>query len=333
MAPVWFALEEHERGTCYTAKWHYDHAEQLGIEAKHLSGVRKNPSPFCVVCSETDRNRAGNRVIRFEHGAGFSFNGGGVSRHGGHPSYAGGRRQFNVVSFLSVNRWADARWREAYPDAHCAIVGSPKLDAWYPPPVKQRDVPPTVCISFHWDARVAPETRWALPHYKHAVRDLTERDDMQLIGHGHPKAGTLVKDYFIDAGIEWVEHFDEVVARTDLYCNDSSSTLYEFAALDRPVVVLNAPWFRREIHHGLRFWENSDVGIIVNEPDELLPGILAALKDPLAQKARRAQIMDEVFPYRGQSAQRAAEEIRKAPFTLPPRRRSPAARRRTAQIR
>ena len=57
--------------------------------------------------------------------------------------------------------------------------------------------------------------------------------------------------------------FDEVMERSTLYICDNSSTLYEFASTGRPVVVLNAPWFRRDIEHGLRFWEHADVGVSV----------------------------------------------------------------------
>ena len=45
-------------------------------------------------------------------------------------------------------------------------------------------------------------------------------------------------------GIEYVPDFDDVLRRADVYACDNSSTLYEFASTGRPVVVLNAPWYR-----------------------------------------------------------------------------------------
>jgi CDP-glycerol glycerophosphotransferase (TagB/SpsB family) len=111
-------------------------------------------------------------------------------------------------------------------------------------------------------------------------------------------------------GIEHVTLFDAVAARADLYVCDNSSTLYEFAALGRPVVVLNSPAYRRDLDLWPRFWRCADVGVQVDRPDDLEVAIHLALDDPPAIAARRRAVVDEVYPLLdGRAAQRSAEAI------------------------
>jgi len=50
---------------------------------------------------------------------------------------------------------------------------------------------------------------------------------------------------------------------------DNSSIMWEACALGIPVVVLNAPWYRRNQEFGLRFWEWADIGPQVEHPNEI----------------------------------------------------------------
>jgi hypothetical protein len=258
-----------------------------------------------VVSSYGDqRDTAPHPVIRFEHGAGFSFNG--DPKSAGHPSYAGGRRAERAIGFIVPNRWAADRWQTAYPHAEVRIVGCPKLDRLVrlPPPANPN---PVVAVSFHWPCKVAPETGTAVYEYVNELRRLTKRH--RIIGHAHPRLAARLAAWYRKAGIEPVATFEEVCARADLYCTDASSTLYEFAALDRPVVVLNSGHYRRDVNHGLRFWDHADVGIQVDRPADWLAAINLALTDPPAQAILRREAVAEVYPHIGQSSALAAQAI------------------------
>jgi CDP-glycerol glycerophosphotransferase (TagB/SpsB family) len=99
------------------------------------------------------------------------------------------------------------------------------------------------------------------------------------------------------------------MSRADLYVADNTSTLYEFAATDRPVVVLSPPFYRRETYHGLRFWDHIP-GIECSHTDHLEACIEEALIDtPSRKKQRRAAVEGAYGPQDGKATERAVEAI------------------------
>ncbi len=166
-----------------------------------------------------------------------------------------------------------------------------------------------VAISFHWHSRVVPETMGAFRYFRPGLRALARR--FKLLGHGHPRIIDRLAAEYRRLGIEVVRDFEDVLRRADLYAVDNSSTLFEFASTDRPVVVLNAPWFRRRVEHGLRFWRYADVGVECDHPRRLVPAVRRALADPSEQRIKRRVAINAVYPWRdGAAAQRAASAIR-----------------------
>jgi hypothetical protein len=71
-------------------------------------------------------------------------------------------------------------------------------------------------------------------------------------------------------------------------------------------VVLNSTAYRRDVHHGLRFWDAADVGIQVNRPQELAPAVERALAGDIAN---REHALDIVYAYRSGAAERAVAAI------------------------
>ena len=319
-APVWHALAPRLRGRFLVDERLVERAAGLGIAAEGLGArevrarsapprARPGDGPAAFVASIGDTKvgrRLGYRRFAFmEHGAGQAYIGqrGAMGRH---PSYAGGADREDTELFLVPNEYSAALWRAAYPDARVAVVGSPRLDSL---PARQPGPGPVVAISFHWPAFVAPEAGTALGYYLGALPDLARR--FRVIGHAHPKGdwpARMARSYR-RAGIEFVADFADVCRRADVYVCDNSSTLFEFAATGRPVVVLNCPQYRRNVSHGLRFWEAADVGIQVDRPGDLPAAIDTALADGPERRAARERALAIVYAHRSGAAERTAAEL------------------------
>lgn len=319
LAPIWHATDQH--GEFWVLPDMVTYAQSLVPTATAAPAYLKaQRGDFIGVASEIDRKRAiGHSLIRFEHGCGLSYAGDvsvplGAPRRAveaikTHQSYPGGRGHLNVKAFLQPNRYAADRWRQAYPNAAVEVIGTPKLDRWHNAPPKPRSAKPVVAVSFHVDINVAPETQSAFMWFKAVLPTVAKRSDIQLVAHCHPRARASIVPFYQEHGITFVQTFAEVMERADVYAVDNSSTLFEFASLDRPVVVINAPVYRRDVHHGLRFWEHADVGVQCDSPADLNKSIDKALIDPPEVAAARQSANDDCYPYRGHAGERAAEVI------------------------
>jgi glycosyltransferase involved in cell wall biosynthesis len=182
------------------------------------------------------------------------------------------------------------------------VVGSPRLDDL---PARQAGPSPVVALAWHWDLHLVPETLSALAWYRPALEGLARRFD--VIGTGHPRRQDLAALY-ARLGIAFVS-FEEVCRRADVLAFDNTSAGFEFAATGRPVVVLDAPWYRREVRHGLRFWEAADVGVRINRPEHLADALERALACAPADARAREEALERVYTYRHDAADRAAAAI------------------------
>jgi hypothetical protein len=199
--------------------------------------------------------------ILIEHGAGQSYG----SRL---PSYIGGcgREELAMVA-VPRNKLVQLSKR-FYPGIPHSAAGCPKLD-WY----VNKPHGSAVCISFHWHVTFCPEADYAFPEYRDKLKPLKalcESKGVELIGHCHPRAREVIYPLYRQLGIRIVENFYDVCKESQLYICDNSSTIFEFAALGRPVVMMNSKFYRRSANYGLRFWENTDVGVMVDRPEDLV---------------------------------------------------------------
>ena len=297
IAPIWLRLPNDIKGIFRTVPKHVPHAARLGIKAETTSPTTNHT----LVASWGDYKKTRGPIIYMEHGIGHTYS-------NGHPSYAGSLGRDRATLFLNQHVVTDSKNRSTYPKAEHAIIGIPKMDT-----VKQRGVQGSVvCISFHWDAKVAPESRSAFQHYERHIGDLTNLDGITILGHAHPRKGWQEKlePIFKQNGIRFIPTFAKVLDQADFYVIDNSSTGYEFAAAGRPVIHMNAPWYRRNVNHGIRFWDHIP-GPIVDTGPELLRTIPKFVHNYGDYEKQRLKVVKTLFPNLGHSTDVAVSVIKK----------------------
>lgn len=256
---------------------------------------------------------APSQLVYLEHGAGQSYDG--DPRGAGNGSYSGGAGLERVRLFLCPSERVADRWRAVY-RAPAEVVGCPKLDQWHraaswAPHHRAVNRAPTVAVTFHWECGLVPETRSAWSHYDRVLPQLAADPRWQLLGHGHPRLWGTIRRRWAQLGVAHTPELADVLDQADLLVGDNTSALYEFASTGRPVVVVNAPWYRRDVNHGLRFWDHPP-GLQVDDPRQLADTIERALADPPAARRIRAAAIAETYAATdGLAAERAATAITK----------------------
>lgn len=307
LAPVWEALSPDVRGAFVARESGAQlRAEELGI--LWSAPLELGPGRKTLVASSGDlieARRQGRRVALMEHGCGISY-GGDASYFGRvaarSPSYAGGEKR-DAEIFLHPGPHPAARDRTRYPGARVEVIGSPLLDTL---PGREGDPAVTVAVSFHWDTSVAPEARSTFIYHRSGLASLLPH--FRVIGHGHPRIFDRLAPWYERQGIKPVRLFEDVCRQADVYVVDNSSTLFEFASTGRPVVVLNAPYYRKNVDHGGPWAARKTVGPNVDAPHELLPGVRSALSQGASDPLREAAL-GLVYAYRSGAAGRAAEVL------------------------
>lgn len=317
IVPIWDALPDELKGTFWVTKELMSYATSYSgsilpfteYDDVGSGGYGKNPVLVAAYgdmlhCYKVNPQR---KILMMEHGTGHTF---------GSVAYPNGPGKRDCVSmFLSPNQYTVDKIHTVR-DTPCKVIGAPKLDRVIKELnphrlAKQKyNNPPTIAIGFHWGTKRnrPPESGSAFEHYKDYIPKLAK--EYKLLAYGHPLARGVWEPFYESIGVEYTSDLFEVMRRADICINDLSSALYEFLPTGKPVIVLNAPWFRRDVHHGIRFWDYSGIGINVEEPEELIPAIDDTLHDYLHVHLRqRSTATSDLFPFLGNSASRAAEVI------------------------
>lgn len=276
----------------------YTHPKDL---AKH------RPVVWLTAGALDAKNVAPAPTIYVEHGAGQTYDA--DLRGAGHESYSTGTIP-NAAGFLCPNLFVATRRRRLQPDVPAVAVGSPRLDPY--PVGAHAGVERAIAFAFHWDCNLVPETKTAFDHYLPGLLDVSlalRRKGWLPVVHGHPRIARRVRYHLERKGFEWWD-IDDVMTRAAVLVADNTSVLYEFAHVDRPIVVMNAPWYRKHVHHGLRFWECVP-GEQVDEPEDLLDALRRAVTtDPFAEDRRRcAELVFPLNTERGESTAMAVSMV------------------------
>lgn len=220
-------------------------------------------SDVVMVASYIDIAAAGDRrVVYVEHGAGQSYQG---ARGESANYYPGGYHPDNVVAYIGPRQSVIEAWeRPGF------AAGAPICDDY-----ELFSTERVVAITFHWNGASpamvgVPEAGTAFDHYEprmSAIVDTFRRNGWTVLGTRHPRANFL-KGFWERLDVPTADAA-EIRERAQLICVDNSSFAFEMQYLNRDVITLNAPWFRRDVEHGLRFWEYAP-GVQVDNPDELL---------------------------------------------------------------
>ena len=304
LAPVWHALTPDERGAFHCPPSLRATMKRHGIAPQVTSGrLEPTPNPVVVASShDMERARGARRpVIFMEHGAGQSYVG--VTS----TSYIGSTDRRGCLAVLVPSEAAAERQRAATPDIPVHVVGCPKLDGWIDTTTGNDH--PIPAFTHHWDCKVVPETRSGWPVYRDTYPAVAARWP-DAIMHAHPRTFERQRHTLNRSKMRVVDTFAEVLASADLLVADNTSAIFEFAATGRPVVLLDLPWYRHDVHHGGRFWEWADIGYRCGRPQDLISTIEAALADPPPVAASRREIVGMVYAHLGEATPRTVEVIR-----------------------
>ena len=310
LMPIWLELDRDHRGHFYMPDSLIDSCLErwgppLALRDDRPVGASRPQGQRTMVAGFIDLQKVKQgRAVFLEHGVGQTYDACN-SPAAGHAGYPGGIGRERVDLFICPNRDVARRNRATYPNAAAAVVGCPKLDPWikYPTP-KGNEV---VAFGFHWRCGLVPEAGTAWDHYRSAVHAFAQHHGPHnVIGHAHPRLMAEARPLYERWGIPVATSFEHVLAVADLYVADNTSTLYEFAATGRPVLALNDPKWRRDCHHGLRFWD-AIPGPQVDRPDDLTDAITAQLETPTLATD---EVLDRAYTYRdGNSTARALNAI------------------------
>ena len=317
IAPVWDALPLEARGTFWVTDYLQDYAWAHMQHSLYLFAYDStSDSPVLppiygkhpilvaaygdlIFAKKTSPERP---VLYMEHGIGHTF---------GKAAHPNGRGKRDLVSlFLAPNEYTAKKIREVR-KTPIEVIGTPKMDKWFTDYLRTstRNDPPVIAIGFHHGHKntPVPESGSAFEHYVDILPSLTEK--FKLLAYAHPLAEKHQRPIYEALGIPFTTDFFRVMKMADICINDLSSALYEFLVTGKPVIVLNAPWFRRDVQHGIRFWDYSDIGINVEDPKELSVAIDLTLRKPYFHAEEREKALRDLYPYLGQASRRAANVI------------------------
>jgi hypothetical protein len=311
LKPIWDAFPQ--RGSFFVSENIKAHAQKKIGEV--IIGQPKGAIYPVLTCSYGDmaaivRDNPNAKAILAEHGIGMTY---------GTSAYADGRgRRKNASMFLMQSQYVANKIHPDLAEIPRHVIGIPKLDQWAGEFDKPHPMPkdPTIAISFHHsNFSNVPEAQNAWEEYREILPKLA--DKYHLIGTGHPLEIEQFSETYRSLGIEIVEDFNEVMRRADILIFDCTSAGYEFLVTGKPVILLDATKFRRNLQFGIRFWDYSNIGIEVSSADKLMSAIQTTIDFPNEHLLQRLHTIVELIPNIGKSTQIAVDILTDFLKTVP----------------
>lgn len=250
--PIWEAIPREHRG-----RW-------------DRSIPPESTTPIMVAGWRDAKWVAHRNTIYVEHGAGQTYVVNGTVR------LAPRGAPFGVKLAVLPNQTLADEWNRQFPSVATVVVGAPRLDG-----VQVQREQGLIGWTWHWPCRITPEYGTALPHYRHelslVVGELREMG-FDLLGTAHPRWKGRLWPLWDEVGVRWTHSSMEILRRCQVVIGDNSSLLYEAAALGADVIALNAPHYRRDVEHGLRFWSHPP-GVMVDQPREVGLAVMGIARD------------------------------------------------------
>ena len=144
----------------------------------------------------------------------------------------------------------------------------------------------------------------SIPHIKEALAELTKKEDILLLVKFHPLTQKIWEDEYIElaksnTNIIWVDDFNvtKYQLMADVMISDTSSTIYEFLLLNKPVVTYGA--IAKDI-----YWKN------ITNASELHDAFIEVQTSEKYEKLRQ-WVVDNYDPYLdGKVVHRMLEGVR-----------------------
>lgn len=289
IAPIWLALPEQSRGRFLIGS--QNHLQKHAQARWNIAAVkgRAGAEPT-LVASYADEKSCKGPVAFLEHGAGQLYS-------PPDPNAKGTR--LSVGLYLGPNPGLVERMAQVFPNARGVVVGSPRLEHL----LRQPHYSEWTVLAWHWNQWGVPEARSAFTHYQDDLARWAQSIP-GLVGHAHPRGLKPLAQLYRLAGIPVVEWSNDALARARVVVADNTSLLWEACALDIPVVLLDAPWYRLDVHHGLRFWEWADAGPRISYGGALPEAVGSAFSEKWTP-VRRAAAQAVYGPLEGSIARAA----------------------------
>jgi len=247
LLPIWSLLPDRLKGE-FTVHSRLDGAHAARTAPPNQDGI-------LLVASHTDSLHAKEKYIYVEHGAGQTYN----------PSswYSNAHRP-NMLAAIVPGPYCAETTQAANPGVPIIVMGAPQLAHI------ERQNPQSLAFAWHWRCGIEIESDTAFDQYAEVMFEASRK--WKTIGHGHPRIIGELSMIYSQNGIETVYNSHDVLAHAGLLVADNTSLIYEAAALDIPVLLVNRSDWRKDKHWGLRFWDVLP-GPMVDSPEELIPEI------------------------------------------------------------